>query len=196
MDKLQIKISDRSYTLITDEPPERLNLIAEKLEKTIAEFKAIMRGKPEAEILTLAAFDISDKADKEITSLSRENAVLKKNLEETEIKNKKLLIENMNSAESEMVQIAVVKERENNELRAKLQSYEKHIEEKTAARNDETDKLRETLRNYEKSFNDHAKRKEKEIISLQNELEDLRAENEELKQRIAALTDDGQMTIC
>jgi len=196
MDKLQIKILDRNFSLITDEDPERLNSVAEELEKRVREFRARMRGKSEAEILTLVAFDISDNAEKEITESKRLVSVLRKKLEETEIKNKQLLIENMNSAESELVQIAVVKEQENNDLRAKLREYERQIEDVSTDKNAEVQKLRETLANYEKSFNDHAKHKESEILALQTENEELRTENEELKQRLAALHDDGQLKIC
>lgn len=196
MDKLQIKILDRNFSLITDEDPEHLASVAGELEKRVREFKARMRGKSEAEVLTLVAFDISDNADKETTELKRQVNVLRKRLEETEIKNKQLLIENMNSAESELVQIAVVKEHENNELRAKLREYEQQVEEVSTARDEEVRKLRETLVNYEKSFNDHAEHKEREILALQAEIEETRAENDGLKQRLAALDDDGQLTIC
>jgi len=200
MDKLQIKILENSFTIITDEEPERLTLVAENVEKRFKELRANMRGRTETEVMSLVAFDISGGADKQISQLTSEIEDLKQRLEETEINNKKLLIENMNSAESELVQIAVVKEQENNELRAKLREYESHIDmqihEKSSEKNDETEKLRLTLENFEKSFNEHAKQKEKEIQALQAEAEDLRAQNNELKERLAAFGDDGQLKIC
>ncbi|MDR0221967.1 MAG: cell division protein ZapA [Oscillospiraceae bacterium] len=251
MDKLQITICERVYSLLTDEEPERIARIAAALEERINEFKARFKGKSEAEVITLAAFDAFDRLDKDKTALEKTVEEMEERIKRSELENRKLLIDNMNSAESEMAQLAVVKEQENSELRAKLLEYEKlwdehaksayhsagvelseiasikerenvelrdklveyenlwnkHIDDtyKSAASemeavaavsNAENEKLRDTLNNYEKSFDNYVKTKENEIIRLQKELEDARGESDELKQRLAALADDGQLTIC
>ncbi|MDR0197907.1 MAG: cell division protein ZapA [Oscillospiraceae bacterium] len=251
MEKLQIRICERVYSLLTDEEPERIERIARALEERIKEFGERLKGRPETEILTLTAFDLLDNADKDRVSYEKTSEEMNEKIKRSELENRKLLIENMNSAESELAQIAVVKEQENNELRAKLLEYEKlwdehsmsvydsagdalseiasikerenselrvklseyeklfdsrvndtyksaalELEAVAAVNNEENAKLRDTLHNYEKSFDSYAKSKEAEIIRLQKELEETRGENDELKQRFAALTDDGQLTIC
>ncbi|MCL2633590.1 MAG: cell division protein ZapA [Oscillospiraceae bacterium] len=211
MEKIQIKINNRDYSLITDEAPERIEQLAASLEVKISEFRNQMRNRPEIEVLTLTAFDLLECIDTEKMNYVKRLGDLKSQIEEMEAKNKQLLYENMSSAESELVQIANVKEQENYDLRSKLLEYEKvwdehahgtyksaasEVEEYADAKTEENEILRETLANFEKSFDDYVQTKEKEIIRLQRENEELCSENEELKQRLAALADDGQLSIC
>ena len=196
-DKLQITIRGRGYTLRTDEDHLRLLQIADALDEKIEEFSMTMRGRTEEEILTFTAFDLMEQADSFAEEVERLNALL----EETDVQNKQLLIELKNSAGSEMYQIASVKEQENNDLRVKIQEYEKALSAQltTTIDSEETErvlkikerenqKLSETLDNFERLFDDFAKAKEREIVKMQEEIEGL-------KLRLAEFGDDGQLTL-
>jgi DNA repair exonuclease SbcCD ATPase subunit len=124
MDKMQITICNRTYSLRTDECPQRIEEIARKLDKMLTEFTEGMKGRPEYEVLTIAAFDLMQQADNNEAEVRK----LQEKLEESEVENKQLLIENMNSASSELYQIAAVKEQENTALRAQIQEYEKTVD--------------------------------------------------------------------
>jgi len=205
MNKLQIKIRDRVYTMRTDEDPARMMKIASNLDEKIVEFAASMRGRPEAEILTITAFDLMEQVDDLIDAeakLEDDLQNLKQLLEKIEQENKQLLTDNMHSAESELVQIAMVKEQENEALRIKIQEYEKEWDEQTknvyqsaideANKNAElkefeNQKLKETLDNFERIFDDFAKTKEGDILRMQEEIE-------ALKLKLAEV-DDGQLTL-
>jgi cell division protein ZapA (FtsZ GTPase activity inhibitor) len=223
MDKLQIIICNRSYTLRTDECPERIAQIAAKLDEKIAEFMTAMKGRPEYEILTIAAFDLMEQADNAVSEAER----LKAELEETEVKNKQLLIENMNSAGSELYQIAAVKEQENSALRAQLHDYEQVLDSKIAGANSANNaELERIIAGLEQEnaelcakiteilpHKDSAERKEMENQRLtetlsnfersfdefakakENELLKMQEEIEALKLKLAELSEDGQLTL-
>ncbi|MCL1903393.1 MAG: cell division protein ZapA [Oscillospiraceae bacterium] len=167
MDTVQITILGKNYTLRTDEEPERITKVAALLEERISEFTAAMKGRSDYEVLTLVAFDLMEQADSSAVETDKLRALLN----DTEIKNQQLLIDNMNSAESELFQIAAVKEQENNDLRGKIQDYEKLFEEHaantyTSAEHEldqivahtekENIELRARFTEFEKQFDDHA----------------------------------------
>jgi cell division protein ZapA (FtsZ GTPase activity inhibitor) len=202
MDKVQITIRGRSYTLRTDESPERIEQIAASLDERIAEFTNAMRGRPEGEVLTLVAFDLMEQADDNSNEVKR----MKDVLEESETKNKQLLIENMNSAESELFQIASVKEQENVELRAKIQGYEEAFEAQisqtyTSAEKEldqivrnkqrENDELRMNLVEFERELDSRAT----EIFnSAINEAKENAESKEEENQKLLTMLENFEKT--
>ena len=168
MNKLQVKIRDRVYTLRTEEAPERIKEVASALDEKIAEFSKAMRGRPETEILTIAAFDLMEQVDNAI----REAGMLRDLLTETDVKNKQQLIENMSSAQNELYQLAAVKEQENETLRAKVQEHEKafdahtsstyssaekELEQLLAVKEKENSELRERIQDFEKQWDNQAR---------------------------------------
>lgn len=198
MNTVQITVRGKNYTLRTDENPERMAEIADSLNKRITEFADAMKGRADAEILTLVAFDLMEQSDDCLKEIEK----IKKRIEEIESKNK----DSIDSAESELYRIAEIKEQENSDLRTQLQEYEKLFEKQVADKNAQTDKEyeakfeslkeenkklsqeNETLKNIEKSFNDYIKTKEREITAMQEEIE-------ALKMKLAEVSDDGQMTL-
>jgi len=188
---IQITIRGRVYTLRTDEDPQRIAQIASELDDKIAEFSRAMRGRPETEILTIAAFDIMETLD----NVTGELEALKGVHEKAMAEDKRMFDENLHSAESELAQIANVKEQENEALRIKLQEYEMKAEsavdtanEAVHAKEAENVKLKETLQNFEKIFDEFAKTKERDILRMQEEIETL-------KLKLAELDEDGQLTL-
>ena len=227
--QFQVKIRGRSYTLQTNEPPERMARIAESLDGKIADFARVMSDSSEAEIVTFAAFCIEEQNDglnasvselnafghecaAKIKQLTDENSFLKELNEEneeklrdfednnktngqklnddnaaklkqlredyeakikqldveiTELKTtliereaeheaklKQILEESINSAGSELNQLAMEKERKDNELHAKIQELENQLAERNSTETIETkrvlelkDKENEELRN-------------------------------------------------
>ena len=202
MDTVQITIRGRNYTLRTDEKPERISQIAAALDERIAKFSDSMKGRAETEVLTLVAFDLSEESDSSLAEAQR----MKELLLETEVKNKQLLIENMNSAESELYQIAVVKEQENSDLRAKIQEYEQMWETQVADtytsaeqelgqivanKEKENDELRNRLVEFEKQIDTHAMGV---LNSAIDEAKEVAETKEAENQRLISMLDNFEKT--
>ncbi|MDR1754725.1 MAG: cell division protein ZapA [Eubacterium sp.] len=221
MDKVKVQICNRSYNLVTDGGTDRLTLLAKNLEGQIAEHTKHLKNRSEIDILTLVALNILDESERELARVIQDAENIKNNLFESEKKLKEAMDENIYSANRELEQIATFKDIEKEELRKKLMEYEENfdklVEEKVkeigiltdgvdSARSEmehiasvvdsENEKLRNTLNSFEKTFDEYSKLKEAEIIKLREELESSRADCDTLRQRLAALDDEGQMTIC
>jgi cell division protein ZapA (FtsZ GTPase activity inhibitor) len=160
MDKLHITIRDRSYTLRTDECPERISQIAANLDEKLEGFMQAMRGRPEYEILTIAAFDLMEQADNAEAEVAR----LQSLLEESERSQSCY-----SSVNDEFTKIAEIKEQENNELRTRISEFERQWDAYTAkthasatdefmhiaeAKEREISELRLKLLEYEKTWDD------------------------------------------
>jgi cell division protein ZapA (FtsZ GTPase activity inhibitor) len=274
MDKLQIKVRGRNYTLRTDESPARIAQIAHSLDEKIGEYTSAMKGMSEHEILTITAFSLMEELERNKDEFASMQEHIKRVAEESAANNASAanemeqifaLKESENddmrerlrefekmwdshtsqifkSAADELAQLAKLKEQEMSELRNKLQEYEntwgewvKKNRSDTAAEfyeiaaNREREstelfaklveyekvwdthamevynsaiaearetadgkdlknkKLEETLENFEKMFDDYAKRKESEILRMQEEIESLKLK--------LADASDGQMIL-
>jgi cell division protein ZapA (FtsZ GTPase activity inhibitor) len=152
MNKLQIKIRNRSYTLRTDENPDRIQLIANELDEKIADFTANLKGMPEHEILTLVAYSLMEELDKTEDEFKR----LKECIEKAEEDGRN----QHTSAAAELEQIFALKEKENNDLRERVRDFEKmwdaHTSKLYGSAADELNQL--------------AKRKEQEMSELHHKL--------------------------
>lgn len=228
MEKVKVNINGREYNLKVDVEPKRIINIAKSLEAQIKETSRALINRSEQEVLTLIALNILDESEKQILQKEKEISELNNDLQIAreqaiinEQKSNAAFKENLYSAESEMEQLANVKDEENELLRQKLIDYEKDFERFVSEREDEilalketfnsgisemnhiamikdseNAKLRNTLNSYESSFDLYVKLKEEEIIKLKEEAEVLNAEIDDLRQRLAAISDDGQLTIC
>lgn len=151
--------------------------------------------------------------------MAAEIDLLHEELEKNEAKIKQQKDE-IQSARDEVNHFAVVKEEENNALRAQIADYERQFQSMDATREKEMEKLREsfdeansrleqmsgdknaeneklrgTLESYEATFDMYVKTKEDEIKALQEETERLRVENSELEKKLAN-AGDVQLTMC
>ena len=229
MEKITISICGRNFTLRTDEPGsgERIRNLAASLERQINEVASKI-NKPEADVLTLVAFDIFDNADKINRAHEQTEKELREKLSslsaEVSKKRDEMLREEMASVESELESMAAGveavrvnerneyieyehnlveqmehKDKELKELRVLYDSAVKEMESissnSASAEAENDSSLQESLRNYERSFDEFSKMKEREIARLQEDNIKLKAENDELKQRLAALSDDGQIIL-
>lgn len=197
MEKLKVTINGREYALRT-ENRSRLEHNVSDLNNRIGNMSDALKSKTEDEILTLVALDIlddagvqADKDRKEIARLIRSLAVANDALEQQAKSANAALSENITSAESELEQLASVKDEENIRLREKLMEYENRMsevmDEREAAierlqnsyqsaiqemeqiakvRDLENARLRQTLNSYESSFDLSMKTKEDEIRNL------------------------------
>jgi len=210
MNKLQIKIRNKVYTLRTDEDPARMTRIAENLDEKITEFAGSMHGRTEVEIITITAFDLMERVDDLLVSESKLAdqskklndgiQTLKELIEETEAENNKLLKENISSAGNELEQIAMVKEQENEKLRIKIQEYEKEWNDKASdvynsaieeikrtaeIKEQENEALRIKIQRYEKEFDEQSSNVYQSAINVANEAaESKEAENQKLKETL------------
>ncbi|MCL2086534.1 MAG: cell division protein ZapA [Oscillospiraceae bacterium] len=221
MERVKLKICNRDYSLVTDGDSTRLEAIAESLEKQIVEYSKNLNKRSESEVLTLVALNILEESDKEITACKNELKGMELKLSEHDKKLNFELAENIHSANSEMEQIANFKDSEKAEMQRKLLEYEntleKLVEEKQSEiallnkgfvsaqgemehiatiKEEENIKLRNTLNSFERTFDEYTKVKEAEIVKLREELDESRAECDELRQRLAALDDEGQISLC
>lgn len=221
MEKIKISICGRSYNLLADDSPDRIIEVAGRLERQIKEYTTQLKNKSEEEVLTLVALNVLDEAEKSAAGLRLRLEKLETALDEEKKNNNMMMSENISSAESEMEQLARVKDEENTQLRQKLVDYESELERFMADRereirelkesfnsarsemehiatikDGENTKLRNTLNSYEATFDLYVKVKEEEIVRLTKTLTTVNADCDELRQRLAAVSDDGQLTIC
>jgi cell division protein ZapA (FtsZ GTPase activity inhibitor) len=177
MDKLQIKVRGRSYTLRTDESQERIMKIAENLDVKITEFTNTMRGMPEHEVLTIVAYSLMEELDKTEDEFCR----LKRCIEKAEQDGRA----QHTSAAAEMEQIFALKERENNDLRERLREFEKmwdahsskiyesasdELTQLAKLKEQEMSELRNKLHEYEQNWSEWVKKSRSEAADEFHEI--------------------------
>lgn len=207
MEKVKAKILGKEYYLKVDDT-QRLDRLILKLEQQVRELKDALKSKSENEILTLVALNNLDDADKNVSATSTDKtAPDTENAEEMRLKleqaQKKIdeLSDEITSAQSEMLQLAKVKEEENDRLRNEIIDYEQSFEQlgkqveaqsATGDESPEVEKLRKTLVGFEKNYDEYVKLRQSEINKLTQENEALKAQNATLTDENKKLTDENE----
>jgi hypothetical protein len=226
MEKIKVSICGREYGFVTDDAPELISMVAGKLEEKINEFSE-HRFRSNEEMLTLVALNVMNEAEKDmlavknvigelhkkVTALEEENVALKEHGERT-------LNESVKSATAEFVQMAQVKEEENELLRNMINEHERSIQRQNEEREielkrlsdgfdsatkemahiaqnkeEENNTLRNALSTYETTFDNYVKLKEEEIVRLRKQLEKTNIERDVLKAKLATGIDIDQLTM-
>jgi cell division protein ZapA (FtsZ GTPase activity inhibitor) len=151
MERIKITICGRDFSLITDDSPEEIRRVAEKLEEKIAEFSAL-RTRSAEEMLTLVALNVMNEAEKDmfavknvIGELHRKVSALEQEVADTKESDRKALDENVTSAAHELEQIAQVKDERNEFLMQKIAEQEQQIERIMNIRENEIKRLNEAF---------------------------------------------------
>lgn len=202
MEKVKAKILGREYFLKVDDT-QRLRRLIHTLEAQVQDLKDVLHSKSEVEIITLVALNNLDEADKggetsaaDFSESAEDTSQLLKKIEEYEAEIT-LLKESISSAQSEMSQLAQVKEDENAKLRSDLHEYESNLEQcKTASENtaasisaDESDK--KALAEFERSYSEYVKQKQAEADKLNEKIELLKKENKTLSAENKRLSEEN-----
>jgi len=192
MDKQQISVRGKTYVLRTQEDPLRISQLASTLELRIDEIAQGMKGRPESEIVTFAAFMLAEELD----TAEAECAVAKSELDSVQ-KSLKAAQEKFQAelnAASQAVSQAAKDTSKSDELLVRIAELEKKHDdelftalESAEGKDMEIKRLTETLESVEKSSAECIKRKESDNLALQEE-------NEALRLKLAEVT-DGQMAL-
>ncbi|MCL2018271.1 MAG: hypothetical protein FWG70_00805 [Oscillospiraceae bacterium] len=176
MEKIKVTICGRDFNLVTDDAPELIFGIAEKLEAKIAELGQ-HKVRSDEELITLVALNVLCEAEKDmlavknvigemhkkITTLENENESLKGSVQLT-------LTENLQSATRELEQIARVRDEDNEQLRKKLSALELNTEQLVREREYQIKRLTDSFDSAYKEMENIANNKDSENNSLRNKI--------------------------
>ncbi|MDR2532841.1 MAG: hypothetical protein LBC82_08395 [Oscillospiraceae bacterium] len=194
MEKIKVTICGREFNLVTDDAPEDIRIIAEKLEEKIVEFSKT-KIRSDEEMLTLIALNVLNEAEKDMFAVKNVIGEMHKRISALEEENSDLksaeqltISENLKSATRELEQIAQVRDEENEQLRKRIVEYERNAEHLAKEREIEIMRLKD---GFESAQSEMAN-----IAGQTDEInEQLRGKILDYEQQIEALMKDREVEI-